>query len=495
MYLKVAGSIRTHIDYDAGLFMESLSGALDCSSCLAVHYVCHSCCSMSDNGDDVGRPNKKQKVDTPPDDIDETACCIVCMRSREELATGESPLMDHHSCPQCNISSWSICEECEEHCLSRKCPVCRGQYAPIVLYAFPDLQPNAQSSNPILETKLFKAKMTLLLKLVGGSNTAVYLPGDNILRFLLPQEFGANDDEARFLQVDIGDAYNRVINGTFEFTDKVWDELEEAQNAADEAAAGDAGDVPSTELETVLARESTPRGPASEQSDSDLALQYVAVSDEDCAERFAARVGHAFVDTQEGLNFKIVSVVRRAGDGSDILYFKYYDTDKHPAALPDGATDYEYTPCEEILSSSWVSWESDRQDWIQCIECSKWRKLPKRGAALYPTELADDWTCAQNTWDDKNSCEAAEDSYDNTSDEPPARQGSVDGSGSVGEDSRGASGGPGQQHDMGTDGTIGLNEAIRRIIHELKNIPGTLLLTRLPAETTESILRIAMESA
>ena len=37
---------------------------------------------------------------------------------------------------------------CEETILSRKCPVCRGEYAPIILYEFPDLQPNESSRFP-----------------------------------------------------------------------------------------------------------------------------------------------------------------------------------------------------------------------------------------------------------------------------------------------------------------------------------------------------------
>ena len=40
-----------------------------------------------------------------------------------------------------------ICEECEEHHLSRKCPLCRGEYAPMLLYPFPDLNPDTENSD------------------------------------------------------------------------------------------------------------------------------------------------------------------------------------------------------------------------------------------------------------------------------------------------------------------------------------------------------------
>lgn len=117
--------------------------------------------------------NKRQKIIEGNDDV----VCAVCMRDVNELMTAECPMMDEHNCPQCNKASWKICEECEETVLSRKCPVCRGEYAPIILYEFPDLQPNLHSGDKAKELKLFQAKMSLFLKLVGGSNTAVYLPG------------------------------------------------------------------------------------------------------------------------------------------------------------------------------------------------------------------------------------------------------------------------------------------------------------------------------
>ena len=439
--------------------------------------------------DDV-RPSKKQKINgTTDDENEERDCCVVCMRNPEELAAAESPMMEHHSCPQCSVTSWNICEECEEHCLSRKCPICRGQYAPIVLHGFPDLQPNAQSNDHVREAKLFKAKMALLLKLVGGSNTAMYLPSENILRFLLPQEFGTRDEDARFLQVDIGDAYNRVIDGSFDFTDKVWDELEAAQAALEE---GDGG--------------SPPRGGNRREVSvsGDGSVEYVYVPVESCEERYTVRVGELFQDAEDGGTYRIDSVVRIAGNSSDILFYRYYDHALHGDNPPAEASAFEYTPCDELLGAAWTVWEADRQDWIQCVLCSKWRKLPQRGTAAYPGDLPDDWSCAANTWDDKNSCDKAEDPYDlpTPSHHSDAATVAVAGDGAGGDGGTeadvslesSAQEGPSDTVAPGSDGTIGLNEAVRRIIYELKNVPGAVLMTRLSPDTTENILRIAMDA-
>lgn len=417
-------------------------------------------------------PSKKMRI---ADSAEEADVCVVCMRNPDELLLAESPMMPTHSCPQCNPTSWKICEGCEEHCLSRKCPVCRGEYAPIVLYSFPDPQPDILSTQPLREAKLFKAKMSLMLKLVGGSNTAVYLPADNILRFYLPQDFGTSENDARFLQVDIGGAYDRVVNGQFEFSDRIWDELENAQNALDEGQTGDDPDV----VERDEAADPSAPSPT-----------YVDIAEADCPSEIIAKINQAFLDTEDHLNFTVVSVCRTE-DSGDQLFFKYYDTDRFPDAPPANPTDFEYTPVEELLSAGWVTWAADKEDWVQCLSCSKWRRLPKRGSQDPPMDLPADWTCSANTWDDKNKCTIPEEPYDDlvsvsqsvdgvsvphvtsaldTLEEPPRQIGNEG------------------------DGTIGLTEAIRRIIRDLKNSPGATLFTRLPPDTTSSILEVALDT-
>jgi hypothetical protein len=352
-----------------------------------------------------------------------------------------------------------------------------------VLYSFPDPQPDILSTQPAREAKLFKAKMSLMLKLVGGSNTAVYLPTENVLRFLLPQEFGDGDNDVRFLQVDIGGAYDRVVNGQFEFSDRIWDELESAQNALDEGqgegvvtADGAAGVDPNSPPPT-----------------------YNDVAEADCPSQFAAKIGQALLDTEDSLNFKVVAVCRSSNGAEGQLFFKYFDTDKFPSAPPTEPTDFEYTPCTELLSAGWVTWATDKEDWVQCVSCSKWRRLPKRDPSAPPMDLPDDWACAANTWDDRNQCSVPEDPYDDLVsvsqavngvsapvDPPPAPLTSV--IDTLEADTPPATG------EAGSDGTIGLTEAIRRIIHELKTSPGATLFTRLPPDTTNSILEVALDT-
>lgn len=61
--------------------------------------------------------------------------CILCM----EEGSVESPLLNEHQCAQCNKDAWKICACCNETILSRICPVCRGNYAPILLHVIPGI--------------------------------------------------------------------------------------------------------------------------------------------------------------------------------------------------------------------------------------------------------------------------------------------------------------------------------------------------------------------
>ena len=45
--------------------------------------------------------------------------------------------------------------------------------------------------------------------------------------------------------------------------------------------------------------------------------------------------------------------------------------------------------------------KEDQEDWVQCDNCSKWRRLPIRAHAHYPHELPDRWICSMNKWDSK----------------------------------------------------------------------------------------------
>lgn len=59
--------------------------------------------------------------------------CSLCM----EVGTEDCPILEDHQCPQCAPGAWKICQVCNESLLSRTCPVCRGEYAPILMYPMP----------------------------------------------------------------------------------------------------------------------------------------------------------------------------------------------------------------------------------------------------------------------------------------------------------------------------------------------------------------------
>ena len=61
--------------------------------------------------------------------------CSLCM----EVGTDECPILEDHQCPQCAPGAWKICQVCNEALLSRTCPVCRGEYAPILMYPMPGM--------------------------------------------------------------------------------------------------------------------------------------------------------------------------------------------------------------------------------------------------------------------------------------------------------------------------------------------------------------------
>ncbi|RYH14474.1 hypothetical protein EON65_33570 [archaeon] len=93
----------------------------------------------SDENESEDRPHKKARISTdgaapqhtPPAKPDEPHC-LVCM----ETASEDTTLLKHQ-CSQCSPDAWQVCESCNSALLSRTCPVCRGEYAPIVMYAMP----------------------------------------------------------------------------------------------------------------------------------------------------------------------------------------------------------------------------------------------------------------------------------------------------------------------------------------------------------------------
>jgi rRNA maturation protein Nop10 len=73
------------------------------------------------------------EVQDEEDEGEEEVVCSLCM----EPGTEDCKLLKEHQCPQCSKDAWKICQTCNESLLSRTCPVCRGDYAPIVMYNVP----------------------------------------------------------------------------------------------------------------------------------------------------------------------------------------------------------------------------------------------------------------------------------------------------------------------------------------------------------------------
>lgn len=454
-------------------------------------------------GKESSPSNKKQRreiehcaEERKGQEVDEDSCAV-CMRSREELQAADAPLRDEHGCAQCTKTSWSICEECEEHHLSRKCPVCRGEYAPMMMYVFPDLEPDSSSTQPSQEVKLFHAKMSLLLKIVEGSNTAVYLPGQGLMKFFLPQSPGtdyntAQRDEVRFLEVDIPISPDRLRNEEFAFTDKVWDELEAAQGIIDEAVASNVEAV--TEAATA------------ERNDEDDAQArqrpvYTVVSRTEfpSSGTFQDKIFETFYDVNDRCSYKIEAICTSSAHAQDKFFFKYYNIDRFPDHPPDSSSGseeaYEYSPCEEIMEADGITWSKDQEEWIQCVSCDKWRKIPS-SFGISANSLPDNWTCQMSQWSDElkqQGCQVVEENYENV---VSVSERSVDNMisstrpDSVGEVHRDDS--TDTQADL-SQYTIDIRTAVRHIVKALKENIGNKLYTRLTPEASSSVIRLAMQ--
>ena len=51
---------------------------------------------------------------------------------------------------------------------------------------------------------------------------------------------------------------------------------------------------------------------------------------------------------------------------------------------------------------------TEKRGWVCCEKCGKWRSLPP---SVDATTLPDEWVCAMNSHDDRNTCEAEEEAY------------------------------------------------------------------------------------
>lgn len=58
--------------------------------------------------------------------------CSICF---EESSEGN--IIVPHGCTKCKDDAWTVCQSCNDSLLSRKCPMCRSEYAPLVFHLMP----------------------------------------------------------------------------------------------------------------------------------------------------------------------------------------------------------------------------------------------------------------------------------------------------------------------------------------------------------------------
>ena len=348
-----------------------------------------------------------------------------------------------------------------------------------------------------------------MLKIVEGSNTAMFLPARGVLRFLLPQlpgsEYNVGQQEVRFLEVDIPIPEGSLTNDQFQFTDKIWDDLEAAQGVIDDLLDTQSAAVVEVQPEQVT------RLTEEIGSESDGAglgpLVYTDVTVEEVPSSAAhqVKVNDTFFDADDNANFKIVAVCTTDRFGVDKLYFKSINIDQYPNGPPvhvdedvDPVTDvYEYTPCDELLRASWVTWSDEQREWIQCVECNKWRKLPSCSEVKL-TDLPENWSCSSSTWVD-GGCDLVEEDYGDVVSVAEGVNGvlvpTTGDTRTAGNDISNSGDGSNQPaaEDSSVVYTVDLKTAVNHIVSALKENIGNKLLTRLSPETTQSVLDMARQ--
>lgn len=128
-------------------------------------------------------------------------CCVLCLQGADE-----KPLLDSHGCSRCSKDAWKICVDCNNTRLSRECPICRGDYAPIVLTVIPGdplIKLADKSLSAEARTNLLY-KFGIIRNLVGKSNVAVWDKDKKVMHFSLPQEFvDGGDKEFKCLCISV----------------------------------------------------------------------------------------------------------------------------------------------------------------------------------------------------------------------------------------------------------------------------------------------------
>lgn len=175
-------------------------------------------------GEEDSNEQPQKKAKNGGEEVKLEDVCIVCMEGN----SAERPLLDIHQCGQCSKEAWKICACCNESILSRTCPVCRGNYAPIMLHVVPGVPLNQLADKTLAPEKkaLLLYKFGIIRHLIGKSNVAVWNPSKLQMHFSLPQEFAEGSKEINCLTVTVPMTADRIVDESFIFNNSVWDEIE-----------------------------------------------------------------------------------------------------------------------------------------------------------------------------------------------------------------------------------------------------------------------------
>mmetsp|Transcript_23909 Transcript_23909/g.32750 ORF Transcript_23909/g.32750 Transcript_23909/m.32750 type:complete len:238 (-) Transcript_23909:1640-2353(-) len=155
--------------------------------------------------------------------------CRICM----EVPTDDNYFMEFHQCTRCLPSDYVICFVCHGTVVTRLCPRCHADYAPIVLHEMPgppfrEVWGRTMMNDNDKASLLYKAGITR--GIISGSNTAAFIPFENTINFSIAQDFDQETQELSFLTVTVPmqNLANNLRGETFVFNNDVWTAIDEA---------------------------------------------------------------------------------------------------------------------------------------------------------------------------------------------------------------------------------------------------------------------------
>lgn len=154
--------------------------------------------------------------------------CAICLEGENE----GKELFDHN-CPRCTKGSWRVCEPCNDTLLSRRCPICHGDYKAIEFFAFL----NPESGDSALVGLAVAAFSRCKVSVMATSNVMIWSPAANTLSFSLPVDASVPKRDIQYLRSSIVPSAEDVSclrAGVFSFTNKVWDSLEAAEESTEQ---------------------------------------------------------------------------------------------------------------------------------------------------------------------------------------------------------------------------------------------------------------------